>query len=90
MHKWGVRFLIVNKICFTFVLLLLCVCVHNWSVSQWYMSSKSGAAAEILFFESEKRHGIQPLKTDTLTVSAFDALLLLFTVSAFDALLLLL
>ena len=37
------------------------------------MSSKSGAAGEILFFESEKRHGIQPLKTDTLTVSAFDA-----------------
>ena len=32
----GVRFLIVNKICFKyFVLLLLCVCVHNWSVSQW-------------------------------------------------------
>ena len=38
-----------------------------------FMSSKSGAAGEILFFESEKRHGIRPLKTDTLTVSAFDA-----------------
>ena len=37
------------------------------------MSSKSEAAAEILFFESEKRHEIQPLKTDTLTVGAFDA-----------------
>ena len=37
------------------------------------MSSKSGAAGEILIFESEKRHGIRPLKTDTLTVSAFDA-----------------
>ena len=37
------------------------------------MSSKSGAAGEILFFESEKRHEIWPLKTDTLTVSAFDA-----------------
>ena len=37
------------------------------------MSSKSGAAGEILFFESEKRHEIRPLKTDTLTVSAFDA-----------------
>ena len=36
MHKWGVRFLTVNKIHFKhFVLLLLCVCVHNWSVSQW-------------------------------------------------------
>ena len=37
------------------------------------MSSKSEAAGEILFFESEKRHKIQPLKTDTLTVSTFDA-----------------
>ena len=36
------------------------------------MSSKSAAAGEILFFESEKRHEIRPLKTDTLTVSAFD------------------
>ena len=36
MRKWGVRFLTVNKIRFKhFVLLLLCVCVHNWSVSQW-------------------------------------------------------
>ena len=32
----GVRFLTVNKICFKhFVLLLLCVCLYNWSVSQW-------------------------------------------------------
>ena len=37
------------------------------------MNSKSGAAGEILFFESEKRHEIGPLKMDTLTVSAFDA-----------------
>ena len=37
------------------------------------MSSKSGAAGEILFFESEKHHGIQPLKMDMLMVSAFDA-----------------
>ena len=37
------------------------------------MSSKSEAAGEILFFESEKRHEIQPLKTDTLTLSTFDA-----------------
>ena len=32
----GVEFLTANKIRFKhFVLLLLCVCVHNWSVSQW-------------------------------------------------------
>ena len=37
------------------------------------MSSKSGAAGEVLFSESEKRHEIQPLKTDTLMVSAFGA-----------------
>ena len=37
------------------------------------MSSKSEEAGEILFFESEKRHEIRPLKTDTLTVSTFDA-----------------
>ena len=36
MRKWGVRFFTVNKILFKhFVLLLLCVSVHNWSVSQW-------------------------------------------------------
>ena len=35
-HKWGVGFLTLNKIRFKhFVLLLLCVCVHNLSVSQW-------------------------------------------------------
>ena len=34
-RKWGVGILTVNKICFKhFVFLLLCVCVHNWSVSQ--------------------------------------------------------
>ena len=37
------------------------------------MSSKSEAAGEILFFESEKRHEIRSLKMDTLTVSTFDA-----------------
>ena len=37
------------------------------------MSSKSGAAGEFIFFESEKCHEIRPLKTDTLTVSTFDA-----------------
>ena len=35
MRKWGVQFLTVNKICFKHFVLLLCVCVHNWSVSQW-------------------------------------------------------
>ena len=37
------------------------------------MSSKSGAAGAIFIFESEKNHGFQPMKMDTLTVSAFDA-----------------
>ena len=37
------------------------------------MSSKSEAAGEILFFESEKRHKIRPLKTDTFTGITFDA-----------------
>ena len=37
------------------------------------MSSKSGAAGEFFFFESEKCHKIQPLKTDTLKVSTFNA-----------------
>ena len=32
------------------------------------MSSKSEAAGKILLFESEKRHEIWPLETDTLTV----------------------
>ena len=32
----GVGVLTANKICFKhFVLLLHCVCVHNWSISQW-------------------------------------------------------
>ena len=37
------------------------------------MSSKSETAGEILFFESEKRHEIRPLKMDILMVSTFDA-----------------
>ena len=37
------------------------------------MSSKSEAAGEMKKFESEKCHEIQPLKTDTLAVSTFDA-----------------
>ena len=68
--------LTANKIRFNhFVLLLLCVCVHNWSISQWkqYSSSKSGAAGAIHIFESKKRHGIQPLKMHNLTENASDA-----------------
>ena len=34
-RKWGVGFLTVNKIRFKHFVLLLCVYVHNWSVSQW-------------------------------------------------------
>ena len=54
-----------------------CCFVCAFRIGQYHsgnsMSSKSGAAWEILFFESEKHHEIRPLKTDTLTVSAFDA-----------------
>ena len=57
---------------------LSCCCfVCAFIIGQYHsgnnMSSKSGAGGEILFFESEKRHEIRPLKTDTLTVSTFDA-----------------
>ena len=56
---------------------LSCCCfVCAFIIGQYHseniMSSKSGAAGEI-FFESEKRHEIWPLKMDTLTVSTFDA-----------------
>ena len=77
--KWGVRFFTVNKIHLKhFVLLLLCVCIYNWFIIGQYhsgnnMSSKSEAAGEILFFESEKCHEIRPLKTEMLTVSTFNA-----------------
>ena len=37
------------------------------------MSYKSGAAGAISIFESEKCHGIQPLKMDTFMLGAFDA-----------------
>ena len=75
--KWGVGFLTVNKICFKhFVLLLLCVCIHNWSVSQWKQYElqilQIWSSWRNIIFESEKCHKI-PLKMDTLTVSAFDA-----------------
>ena len=57
---------------------LSCCCfVCAFIIGQYHsgnnMSSKSGAAGELLFFENEKRHEIRPLKTDTLTVSAFNA-----------------
>ena len=57
---------------------LSCCCfVCAFIIGQYHsgnnMSSKSGAAGEILFFESEKRHEIRPLKMDTLTMSGFDA-----------------
>ena len=70
--QMGVGFLTVNKI------RLSCCCfVCAFTIGQYHsgnnMSSKSGAAGEILIFESKKRYGIQPLKMDKLTVSAFDA-----------------
>ena len=37
------------------------------------MNSKYGDAGATFIFESKKRHGIQPLKTDKLTVNAFNA-----------------
>ena len=37
------------------------------------MSSKSGAAGTIFILKGKKGHGIRPLKTDTLTLSAFNA-----------------
>ena len=56
---------------------LSCCFVCVFIIGQFHsgnnMSSKSGTAGEILFFESEKCHEIWPLKTDTLTVSAFNA-----------------
>ena len=57
---------------------LSCCCfVCAFIIGQYHtgnnMSSKSGAAGEIFYFESEKCHGIRPLKTDPLTVSVFDA-----------------
>ena len=56
---------------------LSCCCfVCVFIIAQYHsgnnMSSKSGEAGEI-FFESEKHYGIRPLKTESLTVSAFDA-----------------
>ena len=54
-----------------------CCFVCAFIIGQYHsgnnMSSKSGAAGEIFIFESEKHHRIQPLKTDTLMVSAFSA-----------------
>ena len=57
---------------------LSCCCfVCVFIIGQYHsgntLSSKSGAAGDSLFFESEKRHKIRPLKTDMLTGSSFDA-----------------
>ena len=72
----GVVVLTVNKK--SVLNTLFCCCfVCAFILGQYHsgnnMRSKSGAAGEILFFESEKCHEIQPPKTDTLMVSAFDA-----------------
>ena len=73
-HHGGWVFLTANKICFT---LSFCCFVRAFIIGQYYsgnnMSSKSGAAGTIFISESEKCHGIQPLKTDMLTLSALDA-----------------
>ena len=77
-HKCGVKFLTVIVLIKSVSNTLSCCCfVCAFIIGQYHsgnnMSSKSGAAGE-LFFESEKRHKIQPLKMDdTLTVSTFDA-----------------
>ena len=51
----------------------MCVFIIGQYHSGNNTSSKSGAAGEILIFESEKHHGIQMLKMDMLMVGAFDA-----------------
>ena len=57
--------------------LSFCCFVCAFIIGQYHsgnnMSSKSGAAGEILFSESEKHHEIRPLKMGTITVSAFGA-----------------
>ena len=50
----------------------MCVVITGQYHSRNNMSSKPGAAGEI-FFESEKRDEIRPLKMDMLTVSTFNA-----------------
>ena len=73
--NWGLDFrLSIKSVSNT---LSCCWFVCAFIIGQYHsgnnMSSKSGAAGEILFFESEKCHEISPLKTDTLMVSAFNA-----------------
>ena len=51
----------------------MCVFIIGQYHSGNNTSSKSGAAGEILIFESEKHHEIRPLKMGTITVSAFGA-----------------
>ena len=66
--------LTANKIRFKHFVLLLCMCVHNWSILQWKQyQSQIWSCWHNIYFWKWKRHGIRPLKMDTLTVSAFDA-----------------
>ena len=52
----------------------VCMCVHNWSILQWKQyQSQIWSCWHNIYFWKWKRHGIRPLKMDTLTVSAFDA-----------------
>ena len=62
-HKWGVGFLTVHIICFKhFVLLLLCLCVHNWSVSQWkqYELQTWSSWRKIIFWKWKAPQNLTP------------------------------
>ena len=78
LSKWEVGFYWLS-IKFVSNTLPCCCFVCVFIIGQYHSgnnkSSISGAAGEILIFECEKCHRIWPLKlkTDTLTVSAFDA-----------------
>ena len=77
-HKCRVKFLAVIVLIKSVSNTLSCCCfVCAFIIGQYHsgnnMSSKSGAAGEIVIFKSEKHHGIWPLKTGTLTMSASDA-----------------
>ena len=58
---------------YCFVCVFIISQYHNGTGNN--ISFKFGAAGAIFIFESEKHHGIQSLKTDTLIVSAFDTLI---------------
>ena len=70
---WGELFSIGLLLSGTLSCCFLCAFIIGQYHSGNNMNSKSEAAGEILFFESEKRHEIRPLKMDMLTVSTFDA-----------------